>query len=497
MKMQSGKREVDKMFKRRNRYEIPDWQRQKIWSRPKKQKLIDSMLRGWKLPKFYFYKLEEDQFEVVDGQQRLTAIFEFCSDEWPLNDDSAEEFGGSLYSDLPINVQETFDDFEIEYDEIADANEQELKEFFLRLQAGLPTTASEKLNASHSKLRDYCKKLSEHEFFKSKVAVANTRYAHFDIVSKVASLELDGLLTGLRYEDLKKVFDSNASFSSGSAAGKKLKKTFDYLNKVFPQKSSLLRNRTIVQSFATLVARLVDTGKADGHESEVLAFFDQFMRGLAMQVELGQDATDADYVVFQKSVNANVRTGPRTRQEILLRKLLTVSPKLADLFDPSIVAESGLRSRIAELGESICNLVTTANATYSSKHGKDIFKPTTKTVQAQTRLGKMVKDLTGYKTLVDDLYFLFHEGPGNRLDGIADLASFGDVNDRRTEQRHDVDHGKSGKVQSKRKKLGNAFHKYSGSYSPTTLAPERFAAVQAKLLSEIEKDLYKVIAAIT
>ncbi len=105
MKMLPGQREIDKMFKRRNRYEIPDWQRQKIWTRPKKQTLIDSILRGWKLPKFYFYKLAEDQYEVVDGQQRLTAIFEFSGDELSLSEESAREFGGSLSSELPIALR--------------------------------------------------------------------------------------------------------------------------------------------------------------------------------------------------------------------------------------------------------------------------------------------------------------------------------------------------------------------------------------------------------
>jgi hypothetical protein len=47
MKMTSGKRALDKIYKRRDRYEIPEWQRSKVWDRKKKQSLIDSILRGW------------------------------------------------------------------------------------------------------------------------------------------------------------------------------------------------------------------------------------------------------------------------------------------------------------------------------------------------------------------------------------------------------------------------------------------------------------------
>jgi len=96
MKMQSKKRAIDKIYKRRDRYEIPEWQRQEVWSRSKKQNLIDTILRGWKLPKFYLLKVSDDPeaYEVVDGQQRLVAIWDFFENELSLADETAETFGG-------------------------------------------------------------------------------------------------------------------------------------------------------------------------------------------------------------------------------------------------------------------------------------------------------------------------------------------------------------------------------------------------------------------
>ena len=43
MKMTGERRAVDKIFRRQNRYEVPDWQRGEVWDRPKKQRLIDSI----------------------------------------------------------------------------------------------------------------------------------------------------------------------------------------------------------------------------------------------------------------------------------------------------------------------------------------------------------------------------------------------------------------------------------------------------------------------
>src|SRR6185369_12339381 len=103
------RRALDKIFKRRDRYEIPQWQRGKVWNDDKKRELIDSILRGWRLPKFYFVKVSEDQFEVVDGQQRLAAIFDFFSNELSLHEDAVSEFGGTQYKTLKSRFSDAFD----------------------------------------------------------------------------------------------------------------------------------------------------------------------------------------------------------------------------------------------------------------------------------------------------------------------------------------------------------------------------------------------------
>ena len=54
MKMISEKRAIDKIFRRRDRYDIPDWQRGEVWNREEKTAAHRLILRGWKLPKFYF-----------------------------------------------------------------------------------------------------------------------------------------------------------------------------------------------------------------------------------------------------------------------------------------------------------------------------------------------------------------------------------------------------------------------------------------------------------
>jgi len=55
----------------------PDFQRGEIWTSQKKRKLIDSILRGWKIPPIHVVQDVKAIDEVLDGQQRLAAIRDF------------------------------------------------------------------------------------------------------------------------------------------------------------------------------------------------------------------------------------------------------------------------------------------------------------------------------------------------------------------------------------------------------------------------------------
>lgn len=488
MKMTPGRRALDKFYKRRDRYDIPEWQRGEVWDDGRKKALIDSVLRGWKLPKFYFVKLTDEDFEVVDGQQRLTAIYEFFANTLALSDDSANVFGGSYYKDLKTRMSDAFDDFEIEYDEIEDATELELKEFFQRLQQGLPLTSSEKLNSVHSKLRDFCRKLAKHNFFTQSIALADTRLAHFDIATKAVAIEVEGIDTGLRYDDLKRIFVSQSAFSPTSAVAKRLLAALNFLSDAFPQQSPKLKNRTIVQSLITFACRVVESSPRESLSGAVGKFTDAFLDELSEQVELGQAATDYDYVRFQRSINANIKAGARIRHEVLLRKAFLFDPKIAEAFSPAAIATSGVAQRVSELAEDVTAQIGRLNTAYAHVHGEDLFKATNKTTQALARLGKPVKDLSGYKSFIDDLYFIFRESIGQRLADRMPI-SFADVNTLRTDLQHDVDHGEAKKVRSKQKKIGETFEKYAGVKSPQLIDPERFVLAQANILSALDLDL--------
>ena len=62
----------------------PDFQRDFVWKLRQRTRLIESVLLGIPLPAFYFDQGKDGKYQVVDGVQRLTTIYEFMNNNHAL-----------------------------------------------------------------------------------------------------------------------------------------------------------------------------------------------------------------------------------------------------------------------------------------------------------------------------------------------------------------------------------------------------------------------------
>jgi hypothetical protein len=62
------------------------YQRKLVWTHSEKVRLLDSMLRGYPIPLIMLLQTERNQYEIIDGMQRLNAIFAFIENAYPLVD---------------------------------------------------------------------------------------------------------------------------------------------------------------------------------------------------------------------------------------------------------------------------------------------------------------------------------------------------------------------------------------------------------------------------
>lgn len=130
----------------------PDFQRRSIWSSTARVFLIDTILRRLPIPKIYFrqrvdLETRTSYREVVDGQQRLRAIFDFASDQLVLTA-RAGEFAKHRYSTLDADHQEIFLSYPIAVEQLVNASDDDVLEVFSRLNSyTLPLNEQEKRHA--------------------------------------------------------------------------------------------------------------------------------------------------------------------------------------------------------------------------------------------------------------------------------------------------------------------------------------------------------------
>lgn len=99
------------MYEDQSKYVLnPDFQRRHRWNRQKQSRLIESFIMNVPIPPIFLYEVEYSKYEVMDGLQRMTAIFEFYKDRFALTDlEEWRELNGLRYSQLPEQVQKGID----------------------------------------------------------------------------------------------------------------------------------------------------------------------------------------------------------------------------------------------------------------------------------------------------------------------------------------------------------------------------------------------------
>lgn len=90
----------------------PDFQRNYVWDDTRKSLLIESMLLKIPLPAFYFAESKKSTYQVVDGLQRLTVIYEFLNNHFKLrNLEYLKQCEGKYYKvDKKITEQMILDE---------------------------------------------------------------------------------------------------------------------------------------------------------------------------------------------------------------------------------------------------------------------------------------------------------------------------------------------------------------------------------------------------
>lgn len=305
---------IESLAEQQPHISFPDFQREKrLWSTLQKAALIDSILRDVDIPKLYFNRKAKNDFEVVDGQQRLWAIWDFFGDVY-----SCQINGDQLkFSDLDDprhkSIQETIKNYELQITVFDKADDDYLRLLFKRLQFGLLLNTGEKLKAESGEMKSLVfDKLAEHNFIqglgfpKERERFARATLCAQICINSFTREKLNGAFARTRYDDLLHFFKeyqkptgSDRTFFNKQS--KKIESTFDQLWQALKDDTKTLRNRSYILSTYLLFEELGgEDGKVGATDKKA---FPEFVLILWKQLKdesaKGFNRTDEELYKFQ------------------------------------------------------------------------------------------------------------------------------------------------------------------------------------------------------
>ncbi len=128
----------------------PEYQRNYIYASDGGKReiaVIESILKGYPIGLIYFNKVSKDNFEVLDGQQRITSLGRFVTDKFAIKDENGmEQYFSGIAKDKQDKILKTK---LLIYE--CEGTESEIKEWFRTINiAGVPLNNQELLNAVYS-----------------------------------------------------------------------------------------------------------------------------------------------------------------------------------------------------------------------------------------------------------------------------------------------------------------------------------------------------------
>lgn len=181
VKTQSIEYDIETLIKKIERGIIkldPDYQRRHRWDEKTSSRLIESLILNIPIPTIYISQdvdvdseTEEFRFSVIDGQQRLTAMFNYLKNKFALNGlEALEELNGCYYKDLPPFLVRRLEERSVKCLRIDSTIDSQVKfDIFERLNSGsVKLEAQELRNAVFSgKFNELCKTLCTNNNFRT------------------------------------------------------------------------------------------------------------------------------------------------------------------------------------------------------------------------------------------------------------------------------------------------------------------------------------------
>lgn len=270
-----------------------EYQRDVIWSKGKKELLVDSILKDIDIPKIYLaYFTKEKRYECIDGKQRIASILDFYNNN--LQTQSKEYY--SKLTKISDQDQSVFLGYEFSVSIIPDPSNKDISELFHRLNIGVHLNGGEMIHAMRGNMRDFIfNRIGKNGPFVGKVGIKSYRFSREIAIAQMIINSLffrkEGKFRRARYEDIRNFLneEKNAKFDlSVKNKVNRISLMLKETENAFGKNISKLNRKSAVVSAYLFCEEIIEK-KSGKNLKEFAAFYLQLLDEVRQQADLIKD----------------------------------------------------------------------------------------------------------------------------------------------------------------------------------------------------------------
>ena len=128
----------------------PPYQRRSVWNQDYKDYFIDTVLNGYPAPAIFIYQEITPEgvskVSIVDGKQRLSTLFQFANNEFPVYEKATiQRLRGKYFKDLDIKDKQNFWKYQFAIEYLPSSDEQIIGNIFDRINRNVSKLTPQEL----------------------------------------------------------------------------------------------------------------------------------------------------------------------------------------------------------------------------------------------------------------------------------------------------------------------------------------------------------------
>lgn len=310
---------------------MPEFQRESIWPFAAKSYLIDTILNNKPIPIFFIQRdtslqTGRSEYAVIDGQQRLRAIFGYIEDEFALSEMSpasiAIKHKSKKFSQLPSSLQQMILNYDLVIQELSGYSDEDVRDIFERINKyNVKLSKSEQRHAQMpGKFKDLVETIGKWTFWKNHKILSESQLKRMKATEYAAELII---LLAEGAQNKKKSVDLyykqyKEKFPEGDALKKRLDSYLQWLDAALPNLSkSRFRRSSELYALIGALDKVTNNGKK--LSSINVSSFKKSIIKFEEDVQGKKTSLAADYLIAASRHTDDI--GPRTARIEILSKL--------------------------------------------------------------------------------------------------------------------------------------------------------------------------------